>query len=381
MGKTTYAGLAVLLAISWQFLTVSVNYGGNWTALFCTGGNRPIPPELVAENIYVFDGSDGFDGQFYHYIAHEPVPRGRISHYVEAAQMRYRRILLPALAYLSSFGNARLLHFAYIGWGMVFLFLGTWWLGKYLESTGQNPAWCLLFPLLPASVVFVDRLTVDHCLAALTVAFAFYSARRPGWKLYTVLVLAPLVRETGLALIAAYCVYLFSERKWKQAAVYATAGLPWLGWAVCVRFLASGHGYRTTLIPLGSLLHWLTHPIHYPPGVPLVRLVQLGDAAALLGLLLAIGLGFYLGIRRRFEPVATAALLFAMAAMLIQGRGLWHSAYSFGRVFSPLLLLVALSWLPSKRWLAVAPLVLILPRVLMQYGRQVTGIAAAVFGS
>jgi hypothetical protein len=51
---------------------VQRNYGGNWTAFNCTGARFPIPPALAGENIYRFQRSNGWDGQFYHYIAHDP---------------------------------------------------------------------------------------------------------------------------------------------------------------------------------------------------------------------------------------------------------------------------------------------------------------------
>jgi len=33
-------------------LVVHYIYGGNWTGLFCIGGNPVQPPALVSENIY-----------------------------------------------------------------------------------------------------------------------------------------------------------------------------------------------------------------------------------------------------------------------------------------------------------------------------------------
>ena len=52
------------LALAWQSLTVHYNYGGNWSALFCTGSQRRIPPALAQEDIYTFADSTGYDGQF-----------------------------------------------------------------------------------------------------------------------------------------------------------------------------------------------------------------------------------------------------------------------------------------------------------------------------
>ncbi|HXM41822.1 MAG TPA: hypothetical protein VN924_11245 [Bryobacteraceae bacterium] len=70
--STAWALLCAALVLSWQAPTVRRNYGGNWTALYCTGDKFSIPPALASENIYSFKQSYGWDGQFYHYISHDP---------------------------------------------------------------------------------------------------------------------------------------------------------------------------------------------------------------------------------------------------------------------------------------------------------------------
>ena len=42
-----YGLIAVLLALTWQYLAVHYNYAGNWTALFCTGAKLSQPPSLA----------------------------------------------------------------------------------------------------------------------------------------------------------------------------------------------------------------------------------------------------------------------------------------------------------------------------------------------
>src|SRR5215469_15348809 len=94
-----------LLAFSWQFLTVRYNYHNDWSGLFCTGEKAVLPPMVAAEHPYRFAGAPGWDGQLYHEIAHDPfLQRGNVS-YVEGARLRYRRILIPALAYILSGGH------------------------------------------------------------------------------------------------------------------------------------------------------------------------------------------------------------------------------------------------------------------------------------
>src|SRR5580700_2994804 len=89
------------LTLCWQFLTVHYNYSGNWTALFCSGSSMRQPPQLANERIYVFANSNGYDGQFYHYLAHDPLLTGGLAAvYIDAPRLRCRRILMPAIAYM-----------------------------------------------------------------------------------------------------------------------------------------------------------------------------------------------------------------------------------------------------------------------------------------
>ena len=95
----TFPLAAIALVTLWQWATVTANYGGNWTALFCTGATQRQPPLVVSENIYLFANSPGFDGQMYHYIAHDPLMRSDLRRYIDDPRLRYRRILIPLLAY------------------------------------------------------------------------------------------------------------------------------------------------------------------------------------------------------------------------------------------------------------------------------------------
>src|ERR1700722_4966098 len=98
--------LAVAAVFARQCATVHANYGGNWTALYCTGARLGVPAPLASEHVWQFPGSNGFDGQMYHYIAHDPLIRdAALAGHVDDPRLRYRRILVPGLAYLLAGGH------------------------------------------------------------------------------------------------------------------------------------------------------------------------------------------------------------------------------------------------------------------------------------
>jgi len=143
---------AVLGMWLWQFATVHFNYGGNWTALFSIAPNWPRPAFLSSENLYTFPGSLGYDGQMYHLIAHDPwMERGAVPAMDDPA-LRYRRILVPALAWALAMGRDSAVHAAYFAVILGFVFLGVYWLARAMESRGGHPAWGLMFVIMPATL-------------------------------------------------------------------------------------------------------------------------------------------------------------------------------------------------------------------------------------
>ena len=67
-------------------------------------------------------------------------------------------------------------------------------------------------------------------LAALSVAFAYFLKTRSAPKLYVVLVLACLARETGALLVAGCCISELIFRRFGRAALWGTACLPSVAW-------------------------------------------------------------------------------------------------------------------------------------------------------
>ncbi|HSW48986.1 MAG TPA: hypothetical protein VLH09_02375, partial [Bryobacteraceae bacterium] len=231
---------AVAVVFAWQAATVHFNYGGNWTALFCTGGEQRVPPLLAWERIYLFKGSTGYDGQFYHYQAHDPFLSKGLAGYVDAPRMRYRRMLVPTAAWLLAGGQDRYVDTALFAVHWMFIFLGVYWVSRYIAPLGYHPAWGLCFLLLPATLISVDRMVIDLALASLTAGFALYARDGPPWKLGVVLACAALARETGMLLLAGYCLYLISRRLWVRAIAFSLAGLPLMIWWAILESLMRG---------------------------------------------------------------------------------------------------------------------------------------------
>jgi len=358
----------------WQFATVHFNYGGNWTALFSTSPDWPRPAFLAPENLYTFPGSLGYDGQMYHLIAHDPwITRGAVSAMDDPA-LRYRRILVPALAWAVALGRDSAIHAAYFTVILGFAFLGVYWLSRVMVLQGRHAIWGLTFVLMPATLVSMDRMTVDVALGALTVGFVLYSDAR--WKVLPILVCAALTRETGLLLTAGYGVFLLSRRRFAEMAWATASAVPAIFWYVYVsrHTVASATTPASdvaSLIPLGGWIERVAHAAVYPlPRWQALVAVEL-DYVALAGIAFLLGHAIWLAWARRWSARAAAIYIFAGAIVFISSQSVWQDAFSYGRVATPLMLLLS-----AESSLAFAPVALVDARIGLNFLKQIIGVAS-----
>jgi hypothetical protein len=379
-----FALLCAASLLLWQALTVHFSYAGNWTGLFCTGALYLAPPaELQSEHIYVFPNSFGYDGQAYHYIAHDPFFRRGFAGSVDVPRLRYRRILVPGLAWLVAGGDDRRIDGAYIGVVLGFVLLGAYWTGRYAVLLGYPPWLRLSFAFVPAVLVSIDRLTVDVALAACCVGFALYAREWRPIKLYAVLAAAALSRETGLLLIAALVVWLLFERRFRDAALSATAALPAACWYLFVQFHTTPASVQL-LTPLlfSGIVGRIFHPLALAASPGIQILADVLDLLALAGIAAALLWAFRRALRRVLMPLSIAIYAFALLTVVLAPGDTWSDVYSFGRTLTPLLLLCALDGLAEQRtWPAIAMLA-VDPRVILSIGRQIVTVLrglAAIF--
>lgn len=364
------AACAVVLAFAFQALTVRYNYHGDWTALYCVGDRQPQPEEIPPA--YHFAGSWGYDGQFYRIIAHDPLNRRGLARYVDNPGYRYDRLLLPGLAWLLAFGDDARIDGAYIFCNLVFVFLGSWWLARFGTPYGWPPRWCALgFLAVPATMISLDRLTVDLAMAAL--CLGAIAARRNSLESWFILAAGALCRETGLLLIAAACFVELRERHWKNLMVTASAAGP----AACWHFWVMTHlppvnAAYLSAVPLAGFIERLFHPPPYPFPFAISALATVLDYVSLAGVGLSLW-GLW-AMRRRLADYPEL-ILCALPVLFVANPDVWSDAYAFGRAMSPFFLLIAARGAANGRWWMAAPLAMIDLRAGLQIGSQLLGIA------
>lgn len=97
------------------------------------------------------------------------------------------------------------------------------------------------------------------------------------------------------------------------------------------------------------------------------------------GILVAVVYAAVHSRRLVLSAAGCMALTFALLPLFINHADVWNEAFSFARVFSPLLLMIALDGAETRRIVAFLPLLLIVPRIVMQFGPQMVGVARGLF--
>src|SRR4051812_17996485 len=119
---------------------------------FCIGGKMPQPPTL-AEHVWQFSNSRGYDGQWYHLMVHDPSQTRGIDRFIDNPRVRYRRILLPILVYGLAAGQDGWEHGAYVAVVLLCIFLGAYWLSRYGVLHGFRARLGVGFLFVPAVLV------------------------------------------------------------------------------------------------------------------------------------------------------------------------------------------------------------------------------------
>ena len=221
----------------------------------------------------------------------------------------------------------------------------------------------------------IDRFTVDVALAALCVGFAL----EQGWRLWLVLALAPLARETGLVLPLALGVRAALRKDRKVVILAATSVIPYVLWLLYVaQRTAPDATVFASLLPLRGLVERTLHP--QLGGAALstwVRTAAWLDYLAVVGMWVVVALAVSLAARRRISRIELGAALFtAVFVVFVAQPGVWEGAYSFGRTMSPVLIFLAMIGLAEGKPQWFVPLAFVLPRFLFQLSPQWRGFCA-----
>lgn len=369
-GKSWFwAVIALALALSFQAAVVRFQFQGEWTGLFYSGLQWPLPSDLSAPT-FRHASSPGYDGQFYRLVAHDPFDAKGYSGYMDNATYRRKRILVPLLAWALAFGRGDWIDTAYFAVLHLTVFAGVWLFAQLAQLWLRHPAWGLAFLLMPATMNSLDRMLPDAALFAILAGYLLYGKRRPalGWAL---LASAVLVRDLGLLLVAAAAAAELWRHRWVAALIQATAAIPAVAWwAHCS---AQGGGSSGTqmagwlgVAPVTGFFIRMLHPVPYRTGFDWV--FQTLDALVMLSLPAAAGMAVWLWWRDREGEIEWQALAGASLVVLASHPVFLADSASYPRAFSLLLCPLAMIALQTGRWAYALPCALLSLRLALALG-------------
>lgn len=174
------------------------------------------------------NGSLGYDGQFFYYIARDLRPL-QTAQFLDVPAYRYQRILYPLLVKILSLGNSALIPWLLVIVGIASQTTGTWLVAKVLEVWGCNRWNALIFGLWIGLVLSV-RLDLPEPLAYALVAGAVLAGERGhlrlSWLLYG---LSLFAKEVTIGFVLAAGLTLLWRRRWRDLEGYfLTALLPYI---------------------------------------------------------------------------------------------------------------------------------------------------------
>ena len=195
------------------------------------------------------------------------------------------------------------------------------------------------------------------------------------------LVAAVLMRETGLILVGGYVLYLLWQRRLRPAVLFASTAIPALIWYAfvwahtkadtnAVLAVVPTRDTWFSAIPLKALAVRMLHPYHYQTVPAIEDTLIVFDYVALFFVVLAIALSLRVAWKRELGALEICLYLYTLMAIFLSFQDAWTEVYGFGRILSPLLVLLGLYGLARRNWIAVAPVLVIGARALLQLAPQ-----------
>jgi hypothetical protein len=153
---------------------------------------------------YRYDGDIGYDGQFFYFIAADPV---HARYYLDDSSYRYGRILYPLTARLLALGKADLIPYTLLALNWLAIGVGTYAVAQWLRRKGVFPGFALVFGLYPGLHIALQRDTSEatsYALVAVAIYLFDFGKRFGRLGAALAFALAILARETALLFALPY---------------------------------------------------------------------------------------------------------------------------------------------------------------------------------
>ena len=348
--------IAAVVTMAFQYRVVQVRSQGHFTGLFRIGDKfySRGPTDLFHGRPYVFERSDGFDGQFFFYLAHDPLLLHGVERFLDAPRQRSARVGYPILAYAASLGSARLVPPVLYLVNMLALLGCVALLGQRWRASGLPAYGGLLFVLCASTIVVATTMTCE-VVTAFFLLLGFWGAERTkkGVLLASVLC-AVFCKEAGVLWWAALVACAAMKRDKSRLLDLAALLAPYAFWLVYLRWRIPepdsawlsqwGLGW-----PLKGAFERLWALLYGQPSIGARDLVETGLMLCLLSMAFR-GLRD-LAVSPKADAVRVLCGFAAIGAICTSGR-CWEWSGNYARLLF-LLPMISLWDVPRRAWARV----------------------------
>jgi hypothetical protein len=176
-------------------------------------------------------GTEGYDGQFALAIALDPTPATVATH-LDVPAYRYQRIVYPLMARALGLGSPAAIPWALLFINLIAQGLGTWFLAKIFQESGERPGYAVVYALW-VGLVASAGLDLNEPVAFALIAAGWLALRRGrlGWAALW-LTVSLFTKETGLLFwIAGFAgAWLATGGRKRRLIPWIVAACAYAGW-------------------------------------------------------------------------------------------------------------------------------------------------------
>ena len=345
------AGVAGILFVVLRLLVVARGDPSR----FVVAGTTFTDPATAPHGLHIFP-STGYDGQFFYRLGLDPV---RMAHTAFGIRLdttyRLQRIGYPALAWLFTGGQHRMLPDVLIILNVVGLAVLAWLGAVLAQDCGRHALWGLVFAAYFGAVLSLSRDLAEIVAACFALAGLIALRRARPILAGGALAAAALTRETALVIVAAVALVRLSQmvrskaRPGRDDLAWVIPGVVFGAWQLMVKAVTGSLPARSDAgsnlsFPLtamvGGIHHFLTLMPSKTATIWFGELIVLAVVASLAGWSL-----------RGSSVPAHEKLSWALMLLLLVSlsSAVWSNSADF-RAFDELFLLSWLVLLGARRW-------------------------------
>lgn len=169
-------------------------------------------PQYWTPQTVVHQGSVGYDGQFYYYIAHDPFILEHAHDHIDAPAYRYQRIMYPLAAWLLSLGRPKWIPYAMVAINFLSILTGTWTILLILRRHRRSPWYALFYAGFPGFLFSLLRSLPEPMAMALVVVAVYFHIKGNIRAQALSLGLAALTQETTLLVAMGFLIASIYEK-------------------------------------------------------------------------------------------------------------------------------------------------------------------------